>query len=1139
MRGLRVRITLTERIDPLVQEALERIPGVLAKKAPYLPSVQHLPATPDPGPFQPGLSLDTPLDALAFLQERMAALNVKGTPLVYARSGFPMTYPVTPLDQLPNFLPEVVERMYPYQKTGYEFFSLRGGGVAHWECISGEAEVIVNRAGAGRRMKLADLERRFNAASSSVPATLSGRAWDPAIPTRTRCMTPQGQIRLGQITAVLFRGERPLFRLTLTDGRTLRATADHVFPTPTGDRTLGSLSPGDLVWVAGRPPRKHRGTQAAGTRPKYEVVTALHHHPYASGWDRYRRGPGSKGRPNPTRSATVPKHRIIMEATLNQLPVAEFVQRVKSGDLGGLTFINPQTHEVHHRDRNPGNNSPENLELLTCEQHRSEHSQDGVQHVLFRGIPTPVQSVVPDGSGPVYDIAMVGPDHNFLANDIVVHNCGAGKTIEGIAFLDGDPGFPAVFPNGMEKSWPNRRAVIVTLATTTYQWGSVLEQVTRKGAIPYRILDTETDYLVRETPKGERVLRRCVPPEEVAPRWGAAHPKRILTYVVGPRQAPPSPSPAGNESDRWAPGTRWGKEPKPPFELGDEVPSKVALPWKATHALSPVFQEEDADLLRSLLGTDWIPWKGTDPDARKRLLAAGVIEDVVLPRTSRFQVVDRRGKVHYNLDGTAPVLLRQNDLGLLKSRLLAGNLPAEEKVDTEIAVLSGEGKSPDQVLSLVPGTTLDRILDIRARLQANQLAEALRGECDLGPDIQVVILSWQVLTARREFLRKWQPTTVLLDESHNAKSHRIWTAEEDGFGNAHYMYAENTAASTHIITETCPRVLELSATPATDRVRDWWGQLQVLTRGFGKYRIFADFFCDGKQTEVNPNVTVYDDRGISNPVELNRRLGFWVHRVSKTEMDRYLPPFTREIIKIPREKLASVKIPPSEWQAAKARGAQGVQELHILHAAAMKRPFIAERAIEHLRAGLKVVIFSGRILDCDLTYAEIRKVLPDIDGWCVHGDNLAALGGGAYVRHLAGSIWAPHKGPCFLIGTEDVWGTGVDGLQDTHRALRARIPITPLQWEQPEGRFDRGGSNISTTVEYFWGEGSIDDRIFDLFEDKMASVAQTYGKFAGKMKDVLAQFRGTGSETEALERMAERLVAGMPQSVFDNFDDDE
>lgn len=349
-----------------------------------------------------------------------------------------------PIESHP-FLSERAKRMAtPYQREDLKAALQIRGGLIDWPCISGDAEILINRGGNGTRIRLDDLVERFNGGGK--------RKWDLSIETRVQCMSSDGVLVSRRLEAALFKGIQPVYEVLVEGGFSVKGTAEHLFITPEGDRPLSALSPGDLVFVRGERTKGPRGTIREGRRQHYEVVPAIPHHPHASKWLRHR-----ANRPNPYLESRVPKHRIVYEAVqLNGMTVEAYVLRLKSGDLTGLTFVDPERFDVHHKDGNTRNNAPENLELLPFGEHQAQHGKsDGWKNAQARTKPAKVLSVTPVGNEPVYDLIMESPYHNFVANGIVVHNCGSGKSLMGLSFAT---------------AFPNYRTVVVVPSMVVSQW---------------------------------------------------------------------------------------------------------------------------------------------------------------------------------------------------------------------------------------------------------------------------------------------------------------------------------------------------------------------------------------------------------------------------------------------------------------------------------------------------------------------------------------------------------------------------------------------------------------------------------------------------------------------------------------------
>ena len=73
--------------------------------------------------------------------------------------------------------------------------------------------------------------------------------------------------------------------------------------------------------------------------------------------------------------------------------------------------------EIHHKDKNPKNNSSENIKFLCSKCHHLWHRPYAVGSFKDK-----VVSITYVGKEKVYDLEMESPHHNYIANGIVVHN---------------------------------------------------------------------------------------------------------------------------------------------------------------------------------------------------------------------------------------------------------------------------------------------------------------------------------------------------------------------------------------------------------------------------------------------------------------------------------------------------------------------------------------------------------------------------------------------------------------------------------------------------------------------------------------------------------------------------------------------
>ncbi|TXH10663.1 MAG: hypothetical protein E6R04_04840 [Spirochaetes bacterium] len=326
---------------------------------------------------------------------------------------------------------------YDYQVKGIEFalakrYSIIGDQMG---CISGDAVVIVNRAGCARRMSLRDLYRKFHSDS-----------WRKDIPTRMSSINERGILSLNVVRDVLAKGTKPVLRVSAEreDGTqySVVCTPDHEISTPAGWVRADQLEVGGEVLTNGI---KYCGickTETTHSTYKYskffgECRPCIYRkrsdsrrggRPDGDGYVRV--GRGTTFHPRRT-TGGVYEHILVYEAYQNELPLADYLERLSRNDLQGLWFV-PKTHAIHHKNGNKVDNRLENLEMLTHSDHQREHAP--IDHIKgMKVAPARVTSIAPDGDIDVYDIVMSDPHRNFIADGVVVHNCGKSLQALGLA----------------------------------------------------------------------------------------------------------------------------------------------------------------------------------------------------------------------------------------------------------------------------------------------------------------------------------------------------------------------------------------------------------------------------------------------------------------------------------------------------------------------------------------------------------------------------------------------------------------------------------------------------------------------------------------------------------------------------------
>lgn len=352
------------------------------------------------------------------------------------------------IDKLPEWSPQRPESVFsavPFNeidKPAREFEwlikkILTRGETSVWfgqpGCVDGDAMVTINRGGNGRRMKLSDVVHCFN---GTAPKGRSGRKWRHNIPTMIRCYVG-GELRLRQVLAAYPKGIKPVLRLALHDGKAVRVTADHEILTRRGWLRADALCVGDDVMISGPqiptyahkqkslPLMQKRAGRYLDKKGYWWVIGAgLKLHPHFGG---------------KTCSAyDLPEHRLVAEARANRLTLDQWLAVIAVGAFTDAHVFLTREQHVHHRDEDTTNNEPDNLVVMTQSEHSTHHKFR--QHLpAFNPGYSKVRSILRDGATEVFDLT-VAEAHNFVANDIVVHNCGKSflLTDAGLAVACGD-----------------------------------------------------------------------------------------------------------------------------------------------------------------------------------------------------------------------------------------------------------------------------------------------------------------------------------------------------------------------------------------------------------------------------------------------------------------------------------------------------------------------------------------------------------------------------------------------------------------------------------------------------------------------------------------------------------------------------
>lgn len=385
--------------------------------------------------------------------------------------------------------------------------------------------------------------------------------------------------------------------------------------------------------------------------------------------------------------------------------------------------------------------------------------------------------------------------------------------------------------------------------------------------------------------------------------------------------------------------------------------------------------------------------------------------------------------------------------------------------------------------------------------------------------VPVIVTGWENLVYSlpdiRDLVGRY---SLIMDEIHRVRSHSRWEADLDEDGDLTFKKKENQAAAAMDLAKGANRRLALTGTPIPDRIRGLWAPLDLVDPwGWGKFYDWADRYC-----AAHPGQFAYmDTSGHSNLDELATRLEWVADTVPIEEMRTGLPGITRDVRVLDPNDLVQ---PTSGWKSELKRlaklGEEGQLEADLMYAAGMKRSWIADEVGEHLRAGLKVLVFTGRRRDAEALAAAIEKAAPDAWVRWTHGED------DAHRRaKLCDTYMARREAAC-VVATGDSIGESLN-LQDTDLQVMAMLPYTPAQVLQWEARSCRLGQKRHTRILYPIARKTADERVADILLSKLPVVSRVTGdQEAAAIEKALRVH-----DSDAV--IADRILAGLPDSWGD------
>jgi recombination protein RecA len=316
------------------------------------------------------------------------------------------------------------------------------------------------------------------------PATIGAEFWAPSV-------NEDGRIFSNKIVDVVKTGVKPCWKVTTLCGETIIASAEHKFYL--GDKyvPLSELEPGMQVFIHNNTHFKVDEKDAADSYTG-RVYLCVKNHPVA-GTKHIR----DKEHGYDYVYKKLARARAVVEAGMNEMSLHDYVERLNSGDLGGLVFLEREDH-VHHLDEMVSNDSPDNLAVISAKEHGVLHSLERHNNLRFTMVLATISSIEPVGDRETYDIRMTSPFNNYVADGFVVHNSGKSTLCLSIvaqaqkaggiaAYIDAEH---AMDPDYASKCGVNIDELFISQPSSGEEALSIVETLVKSGGVDIIIVDS-------------------------------------------------------------------------------------------------------------------------------------------------------------------------------------------------------------------------------------------------------------------------------------------------------------------------------------------------------------------------------------------------------------------------------------------------------------------------------------------------------------------------------------------------------------------------------------------------------------------------------------------------------------------------
>jgi len=297
------------------------------------------------------------------------------------------------------------------------------------------------------------------------------------------------------IADVVKTGTKECYLLKTKSGKEIKCTKDHKFYIGNNNyKTLDSLSSGDSIFISNKTTNK----KDKKIRTDY-LEKMIKYHP-SQRWHTVNATNKEKNMRYKYQRCRVKFSHLVFEAMMNKISYEEYVSSLETSPKEECDkfWTVPEEYDIHHLDENKKNDDISNLKLIEKKEHYRIHALENHNNLRFKVVKDEIISIENIGLKETYDIKCFDPYNNYVANGIVVHNCGKSSLIlNTISHLQRLGKKCAIVDTEHELNFRyatslgvDMNQIIYTQPITAEEAGDIIDLLVKSGAVDFIALDS-------------------------------------------------------------------------------------------------------------------------------------------------------------------------------------------------------------------------------------------------------------------------------------------------------------------------------------------------------------------------------------------------------------------------------------------------------------------------------------------------------------------------------------------------------------------------------------------------------------------------------------------------------------------------